>query len=129
MCHVFSWGNHLFSFYCNLFSTILASTLTNSELLYYFHGEKQKESYYLCTVGGMVVEDLPQFLIQLIFAVRANRFYGKPVNGTQWFSFAFTYCRFCSTLALKAMRSKNDAPEVIEVAFQTYELANAVVSL
>eukprot|EP01040_Poterioochromonas_malhamensis_P012010 gene12010-13116_t len=99
-----------------------ASTLTNSELLYFFHGEKEKRSYYLCTIGGMLVEDVPQFLIQLFFAVYAYQAYGKALNGIQWFSVAFTIWRFWSTLALKWMRYEKEVPEVVEGNPQGFQL-------
>ena len=72
-----------------LSSVLVLLAISNSEVAYHVYGISKK-SYAPITLVGLVSEDLPQLVIQISYAVIANRTYELPVSSNQIFSFVFT---------------------------------------
>jgi hypothetical protein len=122
--------NSMFVIFLGLINVcFLFSTLSNAELVYKYHiaqrlteekeGNQRKQFYYRCTVSGVVLEDIPQFIIQVSYASRASVLFRQSLSPVQWISFAFTFWRIWIACALKWMGQQDEAPAVAALAKTT----------
>jgi hypothetical protein len=97
---------------------IFFSAASNSELVFHFYG--QKGLYRIITMGGMFLEDVPQLLIQISYAIIAKLRYNQQVTGLQILSFAFSSWRLGYGFVLKACQKeeKDPAPVAVEMSYQ-----------
>lgn len=75
--------------------TMLCLALCSSELNYHFYGPDapEYEHYFKMTTAGIMVEDFPQLLMQIGYAVLMSQRFHMSLLILQWFSFAFTLWR------------------------------------
>ena len=92
----------------NGFVFVLA--LSNADFNFHVYGTEGKE--YAMTISGMLAEDLPQFVIQLGYAVSMANRYGQAVSTLQWVSFSFTIWRFGYSFLFKTATLVEDAEKI-----------------
>jgi len=73
--------------------------MSNADLNLFVYGKA--ESAYAMTIIGLIAEDVPQFCIQLGYAVSMANSFDQEVSPLQWTSFTFTMWRFGFTFLLK----------------------------
>lgn len=82
----------LFPVHCLVQLGMYLLVLTNSELCYMFYGKP--EYFTLMTSAGIYIEDIPQFALQLAYAIITSAKYGQEISVYQWLSFALTFWHF-----------------------------------
>jgi hypothetical protein len=86
---------------CILRIGIFVVCSTSTELAYYGYLEKDKDLYILMSFGGILFEDIPQFIIQITYAVQTQK-----LASFQIASFSFTIYRLIYSIAKKCFEAK-----------------------
>lgn len=93
---------------------------SNSEMTYLVF-DHNPIYYDVITEAGMLVEDVPQFLIQLIYSLHMYTRFGHSVSSVQIASFAFTFWRFMFTVTHKYMMRNKGRPPAKSVVLNLVE--------
>jgi hypothetical protein len=70
---------------------LFLSAISNSELNFILYGKK--ENKFPMTLIGLLVDDIPQFILQVAYAIVENRKYYQTLSPIQIASFVFTLLR------------------------------------
>merc|ERR1711871_842454 len=96
-------------------SLLFMIALSNSELCYLFYGDP--EFFTLMTSAGVYLEDVPQFIIQVLYSIVMSLKFKQHVSAFQWISFALTFWHFGFSASYKYATFGEPPPPPLEEYF------------
>jgi hypothetical protein len=93
---------------------IFVTALTNSELCYHFYAPDQ-ERYKTITMLTVLTEDIPQFTLQLAYAIICVTKLHQPLSVTQVLSFCFTFWCVGYNVSFKNFYGIAPKPIIVEM--------------
>ena len=93
------------------------AALTNSELnyVYYLHkNDRSFNEYFLMNSIDVFVEDLPQLILQMTYAIILTKIYSQKASVIQWISIGLSIWKLTANLLLNYFGREKKTPDWME---------------